>query len=80
MSQTLQLLDQIVEIAKAKDAAWKEIHKRLHKASQSVGEDSLVFHLERLRELIVESQKPLQVVQNPFSFQPRDGVLSPCRT
>ena len=48
----LNLLDQIVEKAKADD----EIHKREalagHRGSQAVGEGWMLFHLKVLRELV----------------------------
>jgi len=50
--QILELLSQIVELAKAKDAIWKDIHIRLHKATQSSGDDTIIFHLNALKELI----------------------------
>ena len=71
MKAQLDLLDQIIEMAKAKDEAWKEIHQRLHKSAQTVGQDSIVFHLEKLRELILSSQ-----TTTSFSFpNMKDGEI-----
>ena len=57
MNKSLQLLEQIIELAKAKDESWKQIHRQLHQASQSIGEDTIVFHLQQLKELIQEESQ-----------------------
>ena len=48
-----QLLDQILEIAKAQDAEFKRANIR-GKGDQCVGDSWLVFHLENLKKLIEE--------------------------
>lgn len=59
MKETLDLLDQIIEAQKAQDLEFKRKNLK-KKASLTVGDSWMVFHLNRLRELLqkedVESQ------------------------
>ena len=74
LQQALNLLDQLIETAIYKDRIWKNIHKQQHKASQSIGDDSIVFHLRQLKTLLesdsdqnnVRYPPPLSHQQNTF--------------
>jgi hypothetical protein len=52
MKQALDLLDQIIDAAIYKDKAWKSLALQQHKAAQSLGDDTLIFHLRQLKELL----------------------------
>lgn len=51
MEQILSLIDDLIEMEKARDAEYKAMAIKAHKASQSMGESGLLFHLKALREL-----------------------------
>jgi hypothetical protein len=57
MKRSLELVSQLIVIAEERDKAWKELHRKLNKASQSIGEDAITFHLRRLKELLEEESK-----------------------
>lgn len=54
MKRSIELIDQLIVMAEKQDGAWKEIHQKMNKSTQTLGEGSIVFHLKALRELIVE--------------------------
>lgn len=48
------MLDQIIEKAKFDDIEYKKIMIENHKASNTVGDSWMVFHLTELKKLIKE--------------------------
>ena len=52
----IRLLDQIIEKAKEEDEEHKRRAISMHRASQSVGESWVLFHLKELRSLISENE------------------------
>lgn len=58
MKRSLELISQLIVIAEEKDRLWRELHRKLNKSSQSIGEDAITFHLRRLKELLEEESKP----------------------
>jgi len=58
----LPLLDQIIEIAKSQEEILKTLYIQTHQASKAVGDGSLIFHLHKLRELLVSLGKDDPVV------------------
>lgn len=54
MKKSLQMLDQIIEKAKFDDIEYKKIMIENHKASNTVGDSWMVFHLTELKKLIKE--------------------------
>jgi len=52
MKESLKLLDQIMEKAMFDDEEHKKEMIAKHKASKTVGESWMIFHLKKLKELI----------------------------
>ena len=52
MKRSLELLEQILVIAEAQEKEMNEANIKLHKASRTVGESALLFHLKCLQELM----------------------------
>ena len=52
MKKSINLLNQIIEKAEAEDLDYKRKMIENHKASKSVGESWMLFHLKQLREVI----------------------------
>jgi len=52
MNKTLKLLDQIIGKAELDDKDYKRVMIKNHKASKSIGEGWMIFHLKKLKELI----------------------------
>ena len=50
--KTLNLLDQIIEVAVKEDKQQQALALKANKASQTIGESWMVFHLKVLKELI----------------------------
>lgn len=57
MNTALNLLDQIIEMAQAQATELDQLNLERHKASKTIGTNSIVFHLHQLRELL--TTKPL---------------------
>lgn len=51
MKETLNLLDQIIEVQEAQDLEFKRKNAK-KKASLTVGDSWMTFHLNQLRELL----------------------------
>jgi len=52
MKQSLELIDTLIELEKARDIQWKAAQIKLGHGDLSVGESSMLFHLKTLKELI----------------------------
>ena len=52
MEQALNLLQQIITMAEEQDKIVKQYYLMTHKALKTVGDSSLVFHLNSLKELL----------------------------
>jgi len=59
MSTSLTLLDQIIEIAQAQEKELNKANLLLHKASRTVGESALLYHLKLLRQLLESEEGKL---------------------
>jgi hypothetical protein len=57
MKKSLELLEQILEIANAQEQELNAAYIKQHKALRTLGESSLLFHLKALKELIIEEAK-----------------------
>ena len=69
LNNSLQLLDQIIEMAQAQEKFLKEANLKLNKATRTLGESSLVYHLKILRTLIQEEDKvPSQIKLGEKNF------------
>jgi hypothetical protein len=70
MLRSLHLIDDLIEIAKAQQEELYAYRKAAHKALKTVGDTSLLFHLQTLKELIQEESKmPSTVVLDGKSFE-----------
>jgi len=60
------LLDQIISLAEQQDKEWKAINLAKHKASQTIGDSALIFHLNALKELInrEEAGETIRAIEN----------------
>lgn len=76
MKRSLELVSQLIVIAEEKDRAWRELHRKLNKSSQSIGEDAITFHLRRLKELLEEEAKEYTPV-NSFQLSLSTGTPIP---
>ena len=54
MNQELELLDQIIEMALKKAEQLNAFRIANHQALETIGEDTVVFHLKALRELMTK--------------------------
>ena len=52
MKDSLKLLNQIIEKAEIEDLEYKRKMIEKHKASKSIGESWMLFHLKQLKELV----------------------------
>ena len=52
MKRSINLLNQIIEKAEAEDLEYKQKMIKNHKASKSIGESWMIFHLKQLKEVI----------------------------
>lgn len=52
MNQSLTLLNQIIEMAEAQEIELKKAHLLQHKATRTLGESALLFHLKELLKLL----------------------------
>ena len=52
MKDSLKLLNQIIEKAEIEDLEYKREMLEKHKASKSIGESWMLFHLKQLKELV----------------------------
>lgn len=71
MNRVLELLDQIIELAEEQEKALNQANIALHRASRTVGESSVLFHLKALRELIVKetlSSGPIKLGNKSFDI------------
>ena len=57
MDRSICLLDQILEMAKEQAKDLDEYNIKRHKAMRTIGKNAVVFHLELLKELILEESK-----------------------
>jgi hypothetical protein len=56
------LLNQIIEMAEVQDVKWKEVNHLIHQSSQTIGDSSILFHLNVFKELL--NQPPEAVTQS----------------
>lgn len=54
MKRSLELLNQILEMAEAQSELINKYYMAMHKASLTLGEKAVTFHLKQLRDLIQE--------------------------
>ena len=52
MDKSLKLLEQIIQRAELDDLEYKKLMIQRHEASKSIGKGWMVFHLNKLKELI----------------------------
>ena len=57
MKQSTSLLNQIIEMAEVQAKELDAFNLQRHKASKTIGENSVVFYLKQLRELLQEEDK-----------------------
>ena len=63
MNNSIELLDQIIVIAEMRAKEFNALNLAAHRAVQTIGEDSVVFHLKNLRELLLLEQKPINTTE-----------------
>jgi hypothetical protein len=65
MKQEIDLLDQIIEIERHRDAELDKYYTLLHQSFRTVGESSCIHHLKTLREMLVAQDKILGNIIRP---------------
>ena len=71
-NKAIQLLDQIIEMAKAQDKELNECNLKLHRASRTVGQSAVLFHLLQLKELL--NQSP--IIPNTITLGNKQLIIS----
>lgn len=62
MKQSLNLLEQIIEMAEVQSKELDAFNILRHKASKTLGENAVVFYLKQLRDLLQEEAKSTKTV------------------
>jgi hypothetical protein len=71
MRQSIQLLDEIIQMEQARDAAYKKAMRDANKLLKSDGESQMLFHLKALKELLDKEQ----VIQPLRGFRANSLIL-----
>ena len=65
MERSIALIDDLIEIEKARDIEFKKLALQANRESLAVGDSAMIYHLKNLKELIqVEYTQKLLGIRN----------------